>query len=189
MQSSQFMSGTAKAPSGMHWSDPFGGPTLPTERIFTTGPGTTRLCNEKRIKRPGAAPTPPYPQRLAVFPNVAAGRGVLVPVQAAVVEIFLFPVRVRGGNGSGPSTERLAAPAPRQPWQRPLLGTRQQPVGQQAAPELDPSERRGYTGSRRELGSLRCPAGLAHLVFRIIRDGIGPKILSIMARCSRLSCV
>lgn len=28
-----------------------------------------------------------------------------------------------------------------------------------------------------------------HLVFRIIREGIGPKILSIMARCSLLSWV
>lgn len=37
--------------------------------------------------------------------------------------------------------------------------------------------------------NLQCPAGLAHLVFRTIREGIGPKILSIMARCSRLSCV
>lgn len=28
-----------------------------------------------------------------------------------------------------------------------------------------------------------------HLVFRIIREGMGPKILSIMARCSLLSWV
>lgn len=41
---------------------------------------------------------------------------------------------------------------------------------------------------RKEKG-LSCPQLKVHLVFRIIREGIGPKILSIMARCSLLSCV
>lgn len=58
-------------------------------------------------------PVLPYPQRLAVFPDIAASRSVLIPVQAAVVEILLFPVRARGGNTSRSSTKRLTATIPR----------------------------------------------------------------------------
>lgn len=85
-------------------------------------------------------PTPPYPQWLAVFPNIAASRGVLVPVQAAMVEIFLFPVGVRSGNRLHSSTKRLAARARRQPWQCTLLRTLQQhrQLAQQAASKSIP---------------------------------------------------
>lgn len=55
----------------------------------------------------------PYPQRLAVLPDVAASRSVLIPVQAPVVEIFLFPAGARGGNASRSSTKGLIAMTPR----------------------------------------------------------------------------
>lgn len=41
----------------------------------------------------------PYPQWFAVLTDIAASRGVLVPVQATMVEIFLLPARVRGDTG------------------------------------------------------------------------------------------
>lgn len=133
-------------------------------------------------------PTLPYPQRLAVFPHIAASRGVLIPVQAAMVEIFLFPVRVRDENKLHPSTKCFAM---HQPWQCTLLRTLQQhgQLAQQAASKLSPSERTATHGAGESWQACRAPAVLAHLVFRIIREGIGPKILSIIARCSRLSCV
>lgn len=71
-----------------------------------------------------------------------------------MVEIFLFPVRVRGGNRLHPSTKRLAATATRQPWQHTLLRTLQQhgQLAQQAASKLDPSERTAIreAGERRQ---------------------------------------
>lgn len=85
------MSGTAKVRLGRHWSDPSGGSALPIGRILTAGADTLSLCSEERMKL--LLPTLPYPQWLAVFPDVAASRGVLIPVQAAVVEIFLLPVK------------------------------------------------------------------------------------------------
>lgn len=45
----------------------------------------------------------------------------------------------------------------------------------------------GKRGKESKWQVLQHPASLSHLVFRIIREGIGPRILSIMARCSRLS--
>ena len=71
-------------------------------------------------------PTPPYPQRLAVVPNVTASRGVLIPVQTAMVEILLLPVRRRGGN-------ELQVPP-----EHPTLAEQQhRQLTQQAAAELD----------------------------------------------------